>query len=554
MKKRDRDRRQAEPPAQPESSAPGYWTRFEAFLEKQAIWLAIALVVLATLRIAATYSVFSHTFDEPAHLACGMEWLEKHSYTYETLHPPLTRIMAALLPKIAGSRGTGQKSMWDEGLAILFASGTEDRTLTLARIGTLPFFWILGWTTFACTRWISGSGAAAVIAMFLMTMTPTVLAHAGVATTDMGLTAMLMLAVYWGWRWLQEPILWRAAAFGAATGLAVLAKFSALPFLPSVAVIGLVMWWFFERPPIRRIVELAKVRAPQLLLAAGVACAVIWAGYLFSFRGYPAPEFFNGLSEVRKYNVHGHLTYLLGTANTVGWPYFYLVAIGVKTPLALLALGIGGLALMFSRSRFGGRGWLAPSIVLGILTFASLLTQIKIGTRHVLPVFVALAIAGGCGTIWIPRVMRLRAVSAAVVLLLLLSVAVSSGMAHPDYLAYFNVIASARPEAFLVDSDLDWGQDTKRLAAKLKEVGAREVYFNQFAPGNLEKEYGFPPIKPLDINGPQVGWNAVSLTPMKLGLFGDTRYVYDRGTQFWPDQIYSPDRVGNSYILFYRAK
>lgn len=554
MKKRDRAVPRERPVATSNApEVPRYWDAFEKFLGRRGIWIAIALVVLATVRIVATYPAMSHTFDEPAHIACGMEWLEKHTYTYEALHPPLARIMTALLPRIAGSHGSNQKSMWDEGLAILFASGSEDSTLTKARLGILPFFWILCAVVYCCTRWISGNAAAS-IAVFLVTMTPTVLAHSGVATTDMALTAMLLLSVYMGWRWLDEPKLWRALAFGAATGLAVLSKFSALPFLPSVALVGLAIWWWFERPPAANVMKMIAARTPQFGIAAVVSCLVIWAGYRFSFHSYPAPEFFNGLAEVRNYNSNGHLTYLLGAASTVGWPHFYLIALAVKMPLPLLVLGLIGTALLFSKQRFGDRGWLVPSIILGILTFASLLTQIKIGTRHILPVIAALGIAGGCAGIWIPRLLKQTNLAAAGIAALLVSITVSSAMAHPDYLAYFNVIASGKPEAFLVDSDLDWGQDTKTLAEKLREVGAREVYFNQFAPGNLEKEYGFPPIHPLDINGPQVGWNAISLTPLKLGLFGNTRYVYDRGAKFWPDQIYMPDRVGDSYLLFYRQK
>jgi 4-amino-4-deoxy-L-arabinose transferase-like glycosyltransferase len=573
MKKRSR---RAAPSADPavrsvneKGAAPAYWTGFLAFLDRYAIWLAVGLVVLATGRIVSTYSTFSHTFDEPAHIACGMEWLEKHTYTYEPQHPPLTRVMTALLPRMFGSHGAGQASMWDEGLAILFAHGPEDSTLALARIGTLPFFWITCWIVYSCTRWISGSAAAAVIAVFLATMTPSVLAHAGLATTDMGLTAMLLLAIYTGWRWMEEPVLWRAAVFGASAGLAVLAKFSTLAFLPSVALAALIIWLCFERPAIGTLIKLALARGVQLLLAAMVASLVIWAGYRFSFGKtpgvsfpVPAPELFSGIADVRKHNANGHLTYLLGAANTVGWPYFYVVALAVKTPLAVLALGLPGLALLFSRKRFGTRGWMVPSVVLGILIFASFFSQIKIGTRHVLPVFVMLAIAGGCASIWIPRAVSQRAtqpgkqqgLAQAAVALLLLSVAISSASAHPDYLAYFNMIVRGKPEAYLVDSDLDWGQDTKRLAQRLKEVGAREVYFNQFAAGNLEKEYGFPPIRPLDVNGPQLGWNAISLTPMKLGLYGDTRYIYDRGTEFWPERLYLPERVGSSYILFNREK
>jgi 4-amino-4-deoxy-L-arabinose transferase-like glycosyltransferase len=530
-----------------------YWTRFDAFLERRATWLAVALVLLATIRIVSTYTTFSHTFDEPAHIACGMEWLEKHTYTYETQHPPLTRVMTALLPRVFGAHGSNQKSMWDEGLAILFARGPEDFTLALARTGTLPFFWITCWIVYSCTRWIAGSRAAAVIAVFLLTMTPTVLAHAGLATTDMGLTAMLLLAIYAGWRWTEEPVLWRAAVFGVSTGLAVLAKFSTLPFLPSVVLVALIIWLCFERPAVSTVVKLVMERGIHLLFAAIVASIVIWAGYRFSFRSIPAPELFSGIAEVRKHNATGHLTYLLGAVNTVGWPYFYVVALAVKTPLAVLVLGITGLALLFSRKLFGTRGWIVPSVVLGILIFSSFFTQIKIGTRHIMPVFVAFSIAGGCAALWIPRLVKRRRLAQTGVALLLLSVAFSSLAAHPDYLAYFNLIVRGKPEAYLVDSDLDWGQDTKRLAQRLKEVGATEVYFNPFSPGNLEKLYGFPPIRPLDVNGPQPGWNAISLTPMKLGLFGDTRYVYDRGFEFWPERLDSPERVGNSILLFYRA-
>ena len=204
----------------PPNAAPaGYWTRFESFLARWAIWLAIGLVALGTGRIVSTYTIFSHTFDEPADIACGMEWLEKHTYTYEPAHPPLARVMTAVLPKIFGAHGWNKKSMWDDGLAILFSRGTEDFNLALARTGMLPFFWITCWIAYSCTRWISGSAPAAVLAIFLVSMTPTVLAHAGLAKTDMALTAMLLLAVYTGWRWMEDPVWRRAAAFGTAAGL-----------------------------------------------------------------------------------------------------------------------------------------------------------------------------------------------------------------------------------------------------------------------------------------------------------------------------------------------
>jgi hypothetical protein len=548
----------AEAPKEREEAA--WWPRIEAFVERRAAWLAVGLVLLAAVRIVSTYTVFSHTFDEPAHIACGMEWIEKRAYTYETQHPPLARVMTAVLPKLAGARGADQKSMWDEGLAILFREGKEDHTLALARAGILPFFWIACWIAYSCARWISGRGAAAVAAVLLVTMTPSLLAHGGLATTDMSLTAMLMLAIYTGWRWVAEPGRPRAAAFGASTGLAVLAKFSTFAFLPSVAVVALLFWWRVERPGWKRLAELARERAAGFSLAVLAAAVVVWAGYCFSFGKtpggafpVPAPELFSGIRAVKEHNASGHLTYLLGAVSTTGWPHFFLVALGVKTPLPVLALGICGLVLLCSRSRFGSRGWLAPSTVLGILVFSSFLSRIKIGTRHVLPVSLALGIAGGCAAVWMLDRFARRRLAQSAVGLTLLAVPLTSLAAHPDYLAYFNLLAGGKPEAVLVDSDLDWGQDIKKLGLRLKELGATEVYYNQFAPGDLGKQYGFPSIRSLDLNGPRPGWNAVNLTPFKYGLFGGARYVADPGIQFWPDLMRPYERVGGGILLFYSS-
>ena len=57
---------------------------------------ALLLVIFAVARIVATYRVFNQTFDEPAHIACGLEWLDEGQYRYEHQHPPLARVAAAL--------------------------------------------------------------------------------------------------------------------------------------------------------------------------------------------------------------------------------------------------------------------------------------------------------------------------------------------------------------------------------------------------------------------------------------------------------------------------
>lgn len=58
------------------------------FLQRRSIFLATLLAILSTSTIISTYSIFSFTWDEPAHLAAGMELLSTGEYRYERQHPP----------------------------------------------------------------------------------------------------------------------------------------------------------------------------------------------------------------------------------------------------------------------------------------------------------------------------------------------------------------------------------------------------------------------------------------------------------------------------------
>ena len=69
---------------------------------KAAAIVAVLLTLIGMVRIASTYAVLSQAFDEPAHVACGMEWLDKGTYTLEPLHPPLARVAAAIGPFLEG--------------------------------------------------------------------------------------------------------------------------------------------------------------------------------------------------------------------------------------------------------------------------------------------------------------------------------------------------------------------------------------------------------------------------------------------------------------------
>src|SRR5271169_6374461 len=82
--------------------------RVEAFVARYALTIFLLFVAIASARIITTYTVFNHTVDEPAHIACGMEWLDRKTYHYEAQHPPLARVMTAIGPYLSGAHSWGR--------------------------------------------------------------------------------------------------------------------------------------------------------------------------------------------------------------------------------------------------------------------------------------------------------------------------------------------------------------------------------------------------------------------------------------------------------------
>ena len=71
--------------------------------------LLVLLLIIGILRISSTYSIFWQTWDEPSHIASGMQWLDRGEYTYEPGHPPLARVMSALGLYLDGIRATAKR-------------------------------------------------------------------------------------------------------------------------------------------------------------------------------------------------------------------------------------------------------------------------------------------------------------------------------------------------------------------------------------------------------------------------------------------------------------
>src|SRR5206468_350035 len=173
-----------------------------------------------------------------------------------------------------------------EGWDLITYEHHPEQTVTLMRIGNLPFF-VLGCVV--VFWWASRyfGAAAGAIAALLFTLIPTVLAHAGLATTDMGLAACLGAAFLAMLVWAEEPNARHGAIFGFCMALALLSKFTTLGFFPVGAALALLFYLAAERPGMERLARLAKERAASFGIAVGVCLFTMWAAYYFSFGKVP---------------------------------------------------------------------------------------------------------------------------------------------------------------------------------------------------------------------------------------------------------------------------
>jgi dolichyl-phosphate-mannose-protein mannosyltransferase len=515
--------------------------------------LLLGLLLLVSVgRVADTWNIYTATYDEPLHIAAGMAWLDQGIYPYDQKHPPLARVADALGLYLDGYHSEGYRDIQVEGNAILNQRTAPRRAIALARAGVVPFLILAVLVVFAWGRALGGQ-TAGLLAVVAFTAVPPVLAHSGLATTDAAAMATTATALFAFVRWLEHPDRARTISLGAAVGLAVLAKMSALVFLP-VADTAIAAYWLPGN--LRSLSQ--KARAG--VAVAIIACFTVWAGYRFStgpvhplvtrvptpvrWLCCPAPEFARGMIQLRRANTQNRRSYLLGRPSFGGRWEFFPVALAVKTPLPFLLLaGLGAVGL--TRLSRASRLAAAPVIGAAAVLLTAIPANLNIGLRHILPIYPMLAVCAGVGidSLWKRREhpsMR-RLVAAGLTGWLVFE----SVGAHPDYLPYFNQLARRHPEQVLVDSDLDWGQDLGRMVDTLRARKIQHVWITYHGTVDLTTQ-GLPPFTVLKPDTVVRGWIAASIYKIQLGDHGGSLSGFA-----WLRRYTPVARAGHSMFLYH---
>ena len=539
-------------------------------------------IILAGFLVLAWLSLVqkSVTVDEFAHLPAGLSYWRTRDFRIYPHGSPLIQMLAAA--PIAASRaalplelGWKNRDQWQLGYEFMYANADSYQTIfvraraVVVVLGALLVALIWWW---ARALYGPKSGlAAASLAAF----NPTLMAHSELVTTDVGVSLTMLAAVVSLWACCRRPSPARMAGAGVCLGLALLSKFTALLLLPlfpiltgayllaggtgrswrragaGLAVIFVVGWltlcsgylWQGFGTPVRDYTFQSRLfqRAAALLPA-----------------GLPVPlprDCVQGLDVINTHNQQKYDGYLFGRLSTESRPYYYLVALAVKTPLAaLVLLGLGAASLGWARKRSLKDDlfvWAPPLLFIAFISFWS---NLNIGLRYLLPAFPYLFILAARP--WSLRCFARRAARAGLYLLLAGNLAANL-LSFPDYLAYFNLAAGGPDRGYrvLINSDLDWGQDLIGLQRYLEEQGISRIclaYFGRVDPNLYGIQYTVP------LPGRRCELVAASLSllwgPAYL-LQDETRPVVTRPGQFaWLREQEPIARIGHSIWIFRPAQ
>lgn len=483
------------------------------------------IVTIIALSLGLSYFSGSQdviTVDELPHLGAGYSYWRTGKIYLNPEHPPLAKLVATFpIALMSNDDSAFGASYWHEkdphyvqyefARQFLYGSSINnpDNLTQLARLAMLLFPLI---ALIVVSRWSFEIGGpyASLTATILIGFSSTFLAHAKLITTDVPVASMIILALYSLKLLFEHSSSFKYSVFaGFALGLALLTKFSAVFLVP---VYVLIFIFLSNRKNYRtNLVNLIKIFAIAYLMIFICyfifdynTASVEFRNYVFKILSGHQNDFLNVLSssfalillsqsvisyilgfiQVFDHNKNGHVAYFLGEISSKGSiPYFPIVFF-IKETVGHIAIILAGLLLAVKNYK----KQLLPRNDAIILLFwllaylgFSLLSDINIGIRHLLPIYPVIAIIVGCvlGQLIIKKSDSVKYFA----LLATGAIFASVLYAYPFYIPYFNFLAGGSENGYKIvaDSNVDWGQDLKRLAGFVRAQNISKIELSYFS-------------------------------------------------------------------------
>ncbi|MEY2986475.1 MAG: hypothetical protein RJB24_704 [Candidatus Parcubacteria bacterium] len=577
--------------------------------------IAITLI-LAMLAFGASAGD-SLTVDESPHIAAGYSYVVEGDYRLNPEHPPLLKLLSGISIWV-GDKLTNQNiyfpnnipawtdrvnAQWDMGYAFLFNSGNDANTIIWwARLPTIIVL-LLGlpyiiYSVFYHTK----NKSIALISGILYAFSPNVIAHGRLVTTDLIASLSFLIVIDIWIRYLQNQSVKNIFYLILAIAFAFLSKFSTILLLPLLVLTGfgyIIIKDWGDKKVVKRSLILIR---DFIIIALGVF-VVTNLVYFITMRNMSietqlqlVQESFpqdNQISEVTKQTLSsiiqfpglqyfgqyllgqamvvqrvggGNTTFLLGKFTNQSFieyfPLTYLLKENLVIILSLFSTLLASILIIPIKLKSKGKKWRSSilnnwyiiniAIMILIYWFISIRGNLNLGIRHILPAVMLTYIIIAFGIVKTLIQLRFSKVLLSVFLIWYIA---ATTLVYPSYISNLNILAGQNQGyQIFTDSNLDWGQDLKRLNDWTKEKNIDTLYIDYF--GTADVQYYLPntkiiPVKSTD--GPQIGYTAISAT-----MFQDSFYKRQNDQnyqEYWWLAWRSPDYIiGNSILIYYNDK
>ena len=518
-------------------------------MKRNPVMLRIPLFLLLTVFALICYfsqNEKSITVDEFSHFPSGIYNLLTIDWRMDHESPPFIKCLPAITsiitqPKIDPELFERETNPWSLGYHFMYANQHHyQNTFRYGRCVIILIGCLLGWLVYRFGTELYGRRGG-FFALFLYVFNPNIIAHSRLITIDIGASCAILFSIYFFWRYLNRRDIFSSIIAGFTLGLAQLSKFTALllyPIFIIIIVILVIKRGFFINDNSDTYKKSLIIKDfGHLLLIFLISILVINAGYLFSGTftslgdyhflsgllreisslprsGLPLPlpyDYINGFDSqlaISEGNNPFYISYLLGEHSLQGWWYYYLIAFIVKNPSIFFPILLI-VILPFNKKediKIEDALCIWTPVILFLFYF-SFFTHVSIGIRLLLPVFPLFFLAAGnfINTKFLEN--KTGKIIVSLLAILYLIPAISS---FPNYLSYFNFIAGGAKNGhrWLIDSNLDWGQDLQGLKKYMEKNGIEDIklgYFGRVDPELYGINYSLPDRQP------EEGINAISI-------------------------------------------
>jgi 4-amino-4-deoxy-L-arabinose transferase-like glycosyltransferase len=504
--------------------------------------LPALLVFLYLMQCAWFIRTQSLTYDEPVHIAEGLDAWRNGRFEQYNDHPPLARLWCVL--PLLNQKWQVEIEKLPESFRVSRITPDPISLGWRARAMNVLLGLLLAWLVWRIADCLF-SRAAANFALALFVFSPSMVAHFSLATTD-GAATLLIFATAWALTcWWRNPDWKNTAILALSSGLMLLAKFSTAP------TFMLALLWMVALVSIKQASHKIRLGLKKTATVLVLTFLIVWAGYFFHVsrltvrdgtltatfpnwsapivkpahgRNYsvliPAGEYVEGFRELVRHNRQGQPAFFLGHASGHGgWKLYYPIVILLKWPTTVLGLVLMGLVLALRRLAkqisLPIDLWIMasfPALYLALAIFA----RFNLGERHVLPMYPFAILLAAAVWHWVAKK---RVVKLLLIGLALLNAADALRFA-PGYLSYFTpLVRPADSYRLLTDSNLDWGQGLLALKEFQDNHSDQRVALSYF--GSVDpKDYGIQ-ATPFDGNKNVSGTVVVSATNLSGQYLAD---------------------------------